>query len=334
MYDFTTTSPILDTTSLLDYVRHTYRLQSLKMSNKHAHIEVIWNCPSGLTYHAFLAEHFTTYTAMGANGFIATGKEGFVYGVWSKSENTIDLEIEGDEAWVLKLVEKFDALFNRQFSASSVDWYYRQGPGITYTRFKVSSEQGRSSFYPWMKKPLDAYIDEFMDSGASILVLLGPPGTGKSSFIKHMIDRAGAPAMVAYDNDTMTTDQVFINFLSGSYRFFIMEDADTLMAAREDGNQMMHKFLNLSNGIISTTNKKLVFSTNLPSLGSVDSALIRPGRCFDTLEFRSLSRSEAEAVCVDMGREMPDFDGQEISLAQLLNGKMANASVRRVGFLP
>jgi ATP-dependent 26S proteasome regulatory subunit len=48
---------------------------------------------------------------------------------------------------------------------------------------------------------------------------------------------------------------------------------------------MMHRFLNVGDGLVTTKGKKLIFSTNLPSIRDVDSALVRPGRCFDILNF-------------------------------------------------
>ena len=79
--------------------------------------------------------------------------------------------------------------------------------------------------------------------------------------------------------------------------------------------------------------KKLVFSTNLPSVRDVDSALMRPGRCFDVVEFRPLKRDEAEVVAAELGLVLPD--GSEFTLAEMFNEQPSGDSVfnRRVGFI-
>jgi ATP-dependent 26S proteasome regulatory subunit len=69
----------------------------------------------------------------------------------------------------------------------------------------------------------------------------------------------------------------------------------------------MHKFLNIGDGLVTTKNKKLIFSTNLPSVKEIDPALIRPGRCFDVITFDYLKQDEAmklaKAVNVELTEE-------------------------------
>jgi ATP-dependent 26S proteasome regulatory subunit len=80
-----------------------------------------------------------------------------------------------------------------------------------------------------------------------------------------------------------------------------MEDADMFLKSRKEGNTMMHKFLNVGDGLVTTRNKKMVFSTNLPSIKDIDSALVRPGRCYDILHFSELNQSEAEKLATKAG---------------------------------
>jgi ATP-dependent 26S proteasome regulatory subunit len=96
-----------------------------------------------------------------------------------------------------------------------------------------------------------------------------------------------------------------------------MEDADAFLAARKDGNTLMHRFLNMSDGLISAKNKKLVFSTNLPNISDIDEALLRPGRCFDILQFRPLTRAEAQAALDEVGSNAELPDGNQFTLAEL-----------------
>jgi ATP-dependent 26S proteasome regulatory subunit len=57
----------------------------------------------------------------------------------------------------------------------------------------------------------------------------------------------------------------------------------------------MYNFLTASNSIIINyfKQKKIILSTNLSDINSIDEALLRPGRCFDIIETRHLSDQEA-----------------------------------------
>jgi ATP-dependent 26S proteasome regulatory subunit len=177
-----------------------------------------------------------------------------------------------------------------------------------------------------------------LDSDEAVLILIGPPGTGKTTFIKNLLHFGKGDALVTFDPNIMASDSLFARFIDESeIDFLVMEDADAFLKSRADGNQMMHKFLNVSDGLISTRGKKLIFSTNLPSINDIDEALLRPGRCFRVIEFRNLTRAEAEAV----GTKVPVtlVDGTEsYSLAELMSSRTVEqkqavaASKRTVGF--
>ena len=46
--------------------------------------------------------------------------------------------------------------------------------------------------------------------------------------------------------------------------------------------------------------RKIVFSTNLPNVGDLDEALVRPGRCFARVFVRKLTDAEAQALAVEI----------------------------------
>ena len=246
----------------------------------------------------------------------------------SLSRGKLAIEVNGTPNEVFSFVAALDSEFKR--AENLIEWVYSaRGDSISVP---LNYRPALKGAYPWLPKDLDKYIDDYMNSDASVLILIGPPGTGKTTFIKNLIHRSGANAKVTYDEKVMNDDSLFAGFIEGEEKFLIMEDADAFLAAREDGNTMMHRFLNVSDGLISAKDKKLVFSTNLPSVRDVDAALMRPGRCFDVVEFRPLKRDEAEAVAQELGLELPD--GPEFTLAQMFNEQPSGdgAFNRRVGF--
>ena len=50
------------------------------------------------------------------------------------------------------------------------------------------------------------------------------------------------------------------------------------------------RILMIADGVVRAQNRKIIFTTNLPNIGSIDDALLRPGRCFATMHMRSLVR--------------------------------------------
>lgn len=187
--------------------------------------------------------------------------------------------------------------------------------------------------YPWMDCSLAEYYESFMRDDASILLLIGPPGTGKTTWIKGLLYHANANSIVTYDPEVLAQDSIFADFISGRVNVMVIEDADALLRSRDSGNTLMSRFLNVGSGLISSGKKKLVFSTNLPSLKDVDEALIRPGRCYDILEFRPLTGEEGE-VFMQAAHIDSNENATSATIAELYNRRKKSHTIRRspVGF--
>ena len=69
-----------------------------------------------------------------------------------------------------------------------------------------------------------------------------------------------------------------MDFITGLHDAFVIEDADHLLQPRTDGNRNLHRFLMVADGMAGArTEPKIIFTTNLPNIGSIDDALLRPG---------------------------------------------------------
>jgi SpoVK/Ycf46/Vps4 family AAA+-type ATPase len=129
---------------------------------------------------------------------------------------------------------------------------------------------------------------------------------------------------------------VFASFIEGEASVMVMEDADAFLRARSDGNSMMHRFLNVGDGLVTTKGKKLIFSTNLPSIRDVDAALVRPGRCFDILHFDNLDKEQSIRLAKKVGIDVKRITKDKYSIAELFNGEVQQhlkTVSRKVGFM-
>lgn len=197
----------------------------------------------------------------------------------------------------------------------SVNWHYKNAGKLeTYSLTEVISEKIHNEAYPILGD-VDTFIDGYFNSTSPIMILTGSPGTGKSRLIRYMVMRHGlkyddSPEVIFTSDMKVITEEegFFIHFRVGEADFMVLEDIDTLLQPRKDGNDVMHKFLAASDGFLRVEDKKIIMSTNL-HLNQIDDALLRPGRCYAHREFRALTQSESVVLG---GKLNPEMDWENI----------------------
>ena len=240
-------------------------------------------------------------------------------------------------------IKDFHAQFKRDFpndtfKVTIVDSIGEHG---TNTRTQLINtadiKEQKKEFYPWFEADFEQYYEDFFKSNKNVLLLIGPPGTGKTSLCRNMLKSFGKEAMIANNEQLFKDSSIFEHYASSDAELLVIEDADNAVAPRTDGNAGMSYLLNLTDGIIPMK-KKIVIVTNLSSINKVDSALLRPGRCFDVLEFTKLSAAQAEAARASIGLPQIELSGPMVkwTLAEALNyDTVLNIDARRtrgIGF--
>ena len=247
------------------------------------------------------------------------------------SSTYISVKLIGEITFIKEFEQKLKDTFD--IAESFIEWMY-SSDGSNVTVPLTNDKTPLSEMYPFLgEETLVDYYDRYMHSSASVLVLIGPPGTGKTTFIRGLLQHTKSSAIVTYDPELLEKDYVFARFIESSNNIMILEDADTFLGSRNEGNTVMHKFLNVGDGLITTKNKKLIFSTNLPSVKDIDPALVRPGRCFDVLTFDYLNKDQAKILANTIGSSLPT-DSLTYSIADVFHKQNHKAKPKpKIGFL-
>ena len=193
----------------------------------------------------------------------------------------------------------------------SIDWHFMSARGgLESARIReMADDVLLDAAYPALDGGVARFIDRYLKSSEAVLVLQGPPGTGKTRLVRAILgeisrrNEGEAAALYTGDKKALECDQIFVKFITGDDDAFVIEDADHMLKPRAEGNENLHRFLTIADGVVRAQGRKIIFSTNLPNVGDLDDALIRPGRCYARVHLGELTLAESQrllaALCPD-----------------------------------
>lgn len=259
-----------------------------------------------------------------------------------------DFDLALNEKHIKTKLESFEC----KETITRVLWQFKTKDYIdSVSIYEVNNVEIHDEAYPYIEGGVDNYIQRFIESDETVLIMIGPAGTGKTKLIKYIMKYmsnlesqvSGVTKNDPYDDETIfnkkifsvaystsqetyNDDEFFIDFVRSDNKLLVLEDIDYNLRARTDGNTFMHKLLNASDGIIELKKKKFIITTNLENEQKTDKALLRPGRTFDVLKTRHLNFDEAVKLAEVIGTKLTiQKDDNKYSLAEIYNSKVEKA---------
>jgi hypothetical protein len=154
-------------------------------------------------------------------------------------------------------------------------------------------------------KRLIGVLEQPNSSHGRLTILQGPPGVGKTMFLRAMIgslppDSGVSCLYVPMQVAANMSSPNFVSFLLEQSRYtrlaLLVEDGDVLLEKRKTGHSEVTDFLNMVDGLLGEAlNLHIIVTSNLQR-AEFDPAIIRPGRLDTIMTFSRISQAQAQKV--------------------------------------
>ena len=181
-------------------------------------------------------------------------------------------------------------------------------------------------------------VKSIKEDNNGLYLLYGKPGTGKTTYIRHLIKECGTDTRkfiyVPSNLFGAFTNPSFLPFLiENKGCVFIIEDCESIVTTI-DGirSDVITDLLNIADGIHGDAcDIKMICTFNIDD-GKIDEALLRPGRCRCKYEFDLLEKNRANDAAKRLGLNHVEKD---TALADLFNsGKsFVEEKKKKIGFI-
>ncbi|NDU97365.1 AAA family ATPase [Spirosoma terrae] len=154
-----------------------------------------------------------------------------------------------------------------------------------------------------------------------LILLHGEPGTGKTTYIKHLSSLVKKDMLILppYMTNYLTSPEIIPFLLDNKDSVLIIEDAERILQAREAGGDTnsVSNILNLTDGLLADCMHIQVIATFNASKHLLDKALLRKGRLMVDYAFGKLAPPKANELLTHLGM---DYRTKEpMTLADIFN---------------
>lgn len=176
-------------------------------------------------------------------------------------------------------------------------------------------------------------LQSFKEESSSGLYLIhGKPGTGKTSFLKEILNETDKQALFIPPSiaGELGNPNLISLLMDHSDSILIIEDAETvLMKRKADNSNAVSNLLNLTDGFPADFLNLNIICTFNTNIEEIDPALLRKGRLRGIKEFTKLSRGQAQKLAdeINSNREVTG----PMTVAEVCNSEELQVDVNTNG---
>ena len=168
-----------------------------------------------------------------------------------------------------------------------------------------------------------------------LVLLHGPAGTGKTSYIRHLTSVIGKRMIyISPELASQISSPEFLSIVSAyPDSILVIEDAENIIEERKAGaNSAVSNLLNISDDLLSDFLKIQIICSFNTDISKIDKALLREGRLIAKYNFEPLNIDKSQRLSKSLG-----FDSiitKEMTLAEIFNQNERDTVIsnRQIGF--